>query len=205
MPDVVALTFDDGPDPAGTPDVLAALAAAQARATFFVLGERAIEHPRSIAAIRAAGHEVELHGHRHLRHTEVTRAELAHDTEQALEALRRLGVTPRRWRTPWGVRAPWTVEVAVAHALELTDWDLDPEDWAGPSAEEMLGGLAPRLARGAIVLLHDGVGPGARRSSCIQTARLVGPLVAEIRARGWEPGPLGALPAAVAISTAAAV
>lgn len=195
MQDVVALTFDDGPDPAGTPDVLDALAAVQARATFFVLGERAMEQPRAIAAIRAGGHEVELHGHRHLRHTELTRAELAHDTEEAIEALARLGVTPRRWRTPWGVRAPWTEELAAAHGLELVDWDLDPEDWAGGSAEEMLEELQPQLQPGGVVLLHDGVGPGARRSSCIQTARLVGPLVEAIRARGCEPAPLGRLSA----------
>jgi chitooligosaccharide deacetylase len=195
MPDVVALTFDDGPDPAGTPAILAALARARARATFFVLAGRAAAQPELVAAIRAAGHAVELHGYEHLRHTDCSRERIARDTERALTTLAGLGVAPRRWRTPWGVCAAWTDALAERHGLELVHWDVDPEDWAGPTAEQMLARIAGDLRPGAVVLLHDGCGPGALRTTCAETVALVEPLVAAVRARGMEPAPLGAIAA----------
>jgi peptidoglycan/xylan/chitin deacetylase (PgdA/CDA1 family) len=194
MYDTIALTFDDGPDPAGTPAVLDALARAEATATFFVLAARANVMPRMIDRMLAAGHEVELHGYRHLRHTHVSRRRIELDTNRALEILDLLGVPrPTRWRTPWGARARWTDELAAQHGLELIGWDLDPEDWAGRTAEAMLARLRPELRAGTTILLHDGVGPGAVRSSCAQTAALVEPLAAAIRDAGCEPVTLARL------------
>jgi peptidoglycan/xylan/chitin deacetylase (PgdA/CDA1 family) len=194
MSDTIALTFDDGPDPAGTPAVLDALARAEVTATFFVLTARANVMPRTIDRLLAAGHEVELHGHRHLRHTHVSRRRIELDTNAALETLDLLGVPrPSRWRTPWGAYARWTAELAAEHGLELIGWDLDSEDWAGPTADAMLARLRPELRAGATVLLHDGVGPGACRTSCAQTAALVEPLAAAIRDAGCEPATLGRL------------
>ena len=75
---------------------------------FFVIAPRAAAHPQLVAAIRAAGHAVELHCYEHVRHTEVDRAAIEDDTRRALATLAALGVRPRRWRTPWGAHAPWT-------------------------------------------------------------------------------------------------
>lgn len=205
MSETIALTFDDGPDPAGTPAVLDALSRVEVRATFFVLGERAAALPLTVEQILADGHEVELHGDRHLRHTRVSRRTIERDTDDALDALDRLSVPrPSRWRTPWGARAPWTEQLAAERGLTLVGWDLDPEDWAGPSAETMLGRLRPGLRPGAIVLLHDGVGPGSRRTTAAQTAALVAPLVAAIRAVGCEPGALSDVAVPSACPAAAA-
>jgi peptidoglycan/xylan/chitin deacetylase (PgdA/CDA1 family) len=131
----LALTFDDGPDPRGTPAVLDALAAAGARATFFVLGERVVEHPALLRDTVAAGHDVELHGFAHLCHPDRGRATIAADLERALGALADAGVRPARWRVPWGVVAPFSAELAAAHGLALTGWTLDTRDWAGATAE----------------------------------------------------------------------
>jgi peptidoglycan-N-acetylglucosamine deacetylase len=187
----VALTFDDGPDPVWTPRVLDALAAAAARATFFVMAPRVAAHPATLAAALAAGHDVELHCGAHVRHTDAGRAAVEADTREALAVLGAHGVQPRRWRPPWGVRAEWSGAVAAAHGLELVGWTADPHDWRGDAAGTMLKAIAPRLAPGAVVLLHDGIGPGARRDGCAETVRLVPRLVAHLRGRGLEPGPLG--------------
>ncbi len=181
------LTFDDGPDPRGTPQVLDALAAAEAQATFFVLGARAADHPELIERILAAGHAVGLHGHEHLRHSELSRAAGEEDSDRALGVLGELGVQPSRWRTPWGVEAEWTREVATQRGLDLVHWDADTHDWRGDRAPAMLAAVAPRLRDGAIVLAHDGLGPGALREDCDETAALVGPLVAAGRELGLEP------------------
>jgi len=188
----LALTFDDGPDPRGTPAVLEALARAGASATFFVLGERAAEHPSLLAEIRAAGHDVQLHGFAHLRHRDCDRAVVAADLEQALGALGAAGIAPSRWRVPWGMLAPFSAELAAASGLALTGWTLDTRDWDGGPAETLLGRIERALADGGVVLAHDGIGPGALREDAAATAALVGPLVRAARRRGLEPGPLTA-------------
>jgi peptidoglycan/xylan/chitin deacetylase (PgdA/CDA1 family) len=184
------LTFDDGPDPVWTPAVLEALAAAQATATFFVLGERAAAWPAVVERIVAAGHGVEVHGHGHLRHSQTSRECVEGDLEAALAVLHASGVTPRLWRTPYGDLAPWSAEVAAAHRLQLAGWTAETNDWSGASAEAMLASVEPRLAENAIVLAHDGLGPGALRSTCEETVRLIRPLVNAARRRGLEPIPL---------------
>jgi peptidoglycan/xylan/chitin deacetylase (PgdA/CDA1 family) len=104
-------------------------------------------------------------------------------------ALATLGdLRPTRWRLPWGALAPYSRALADDYGLRLVGWTADTHDWRGDTAELMLDAVA--LEPGAIVLMHDGVGAGARRRDCAQTARLVGPLVERIRARGWEPGEL---------------
>jgi peptidoglycan/xylan/chitin deacetylase (PgdA/CDA1 family) len=175
----VELTFDDGPDPVWTPAVLAALSGSRLHATFFVIAPRAAAHPGLVAAIRSAGHAIELHCDEHVRHTDVDRATVEEDTRRALATLRALGVDPRRWRTPYGVRASWTAEIAAAHGLELCGWDLDTHDWRGDAAEQMLAAIGPGLREGASVLMHDGLGPGARRRGCQETVRLTRMIAAE--------------------------
>jgi peptidoglycan-N-acetylglucosamine deacetylase len=175
----VELTFDDGPDPLWTPAVLAALSGSELHASFFVIAARAAAHPALVAAIRAGGHAVELHCYEHVRHTAVDRAATEDDTRRALATLADLGVRPRRWRTPWGVHAPWTQEIAAAHELELCGWDVDTHDWRGDGAEQMLASVGPDLHPGAVVLLHDGLGPGARRRGCEETVRFTRMLAAE--------------------------
>jgi len=188
----VALTFDDGPDPDWTLAVLAALAAAGVTATFFVLGERVAAHPGVVRRTLAAGHAVELHGFRHLRQPELSVAEARADLDAGLAALATVGVAPGRWRLPWGQPASHSAALADAAGLALTGWTLDTHDWRGDGAAAMLAAIAPGLVDGAVVLAHDGLGPGARRTDAAETVALIGPLVAAARAAGLEPAALGA-------------
>lgn len=186
----VFLTFDDGPDPLWTPRVLGALREADARATFFVVAPEARRHPDLVSAMLRAGHAVGLHCTEHVRHTERGREGVERDTREGLEDLASLGVSPRLWRPPWGVRAPWTGSVADAFGLRLALWTVDPHDWRGDTAPAMLERVRERLVPGSVVLLHDGLGPGARRTGCGETVALVGPLVEAIRTAGCEPAPM---------------
>jgi peptidoglycan/xylan/chitin deacetylase (PgdA/CDA1 family) len=180
---VVALTFDDGPDPVWTPRVLDALDAAGVRASFFPLSPRAAAYPELVARTRAAGHLVGLHGWAHLKHSESTRDEVEADTDRALAAL---DFRPAWWRLPYGMAASWSAELAAARGLRVVGWTHDTHDWRGDTAAEMLGRTALTSGEDAVVLAHDGLGPGVRRPGCDETVALIEPLVARTRSAGHD-------------------
>jgi peptidoglycan-N-acetylglucosamine deacetylase len=182
---VCAFTFDDGPDPIWTPRVLAELDRCGVQATFFVVGEHVADDPGPARAGLEAGHGVELHCHRHVRHTELSEAELEADTIAARAELERAGLgRPRYWRTPWGVRTAATERVAARHGLRLVDWTIDTHDWRGDGIAAMLEGAGALLGNGAVVLMHDALGPGALRAGVEETVGLIAPLAALARGRG---------------------
>ncbi len=187
----LSLTFDDGPDCTWTPLVLDQLQRCRVEAaTFFVVGERVLAHPEIASQVLAGGHDVQLHCHRHIRHTELTAAELRYDTETALDALASIGVRPRLWRTPWGVCTDATRRVAGRLALQLVGWSIDTHDWRGDPPRAMLDRARRQLADGGAVLMHDGLGPGARRAGCQNTLALLGALTAAAHARGLALTPM---------------
>ncbi len=133
-----------------------------------------------------AGHEVAFHCVEHRRHSERSEAELAAEAEVGVEALESLGVRPTAWRAPWGIVTAATRRIAAEHGLDLWGWNVDSHDWRGDSRGEMLSALraAGGLPEGAVVLMHDGIGPGARRSGCAQTVELAAALLDISRADG---------------------
>jgi peptidoglycan-N-acetylglucosamine deacetylase len=190
-PVAVALTFDDGPDPRWTPELLATLGRFQARATFFVQGERLVEHPEIAREAVAAGHELHPHCFEHRSHKELSDAEIEQDIERLLEALHdHAGVEqPTLWRPPYGhIRGPATYEVAAAHGLEVVTWTLNTCDWGRQGAEAMWAQIAEEtrpmsaLRPDSVILMHDFAGE--------QVVPLLEKLVSEVRRRGWGIEPM---------------
>jgi peptidoglycan/xylan/chitin deacetylase (PgdA/CDA1 family) len=132
----VALTFDDGPDPATTPKILAALAQADVRATFFVLGGKARQAPEVLRDIAAAGHDIGIHGDTHdrllsLRHP----ATIVTSLERALAAVESvLGQRPTLFRPPIGHVSPRTAAAARQLGLTLVAWSVRSRDLAPSSS-----------------------------------------------------------------------
>lgn len=184
------LTFDDGPSPRETPGVLAALHRAQARATFFVLGEGVRRHPGLVRAALAAGHRVEPHADRHVSHAHLTEAAIEADARAVVHALGGLGVRPRWWRTPWGTTTAATHRVAERLGLTLVGWDADTHDWRGDPPGAMLRVLRRDVPLGGVVLAHDALGPGARREDCADTVAFVRAAAAWAARRGLPLDPL---------------
>jgi peptidoglycan-N-acetylglucosamine deacetylase len=187
---VLHFTFDDGPDETWTPLVLEQLARCRVTATYFMVGERVLARPEIARAVLAAGHDVQLHCHRHVRHTEFTEAELRRDAETALAVLGAAGATPRLWRAPWGVCTPASVRVAERLGLQLVRWSIDTHDWRGDEPRAMLAHAQTQLADGGAVLMHDALGPGTRRAGCENTIALLPGLATAARARGLALAPM---------------
>ncbi len=184
----IALSFDDGPDPTWTEPILDLLASRGAPATFFVEGPAALRRPDLVEEASRRGHEIGLHCFAHRRHSEMTASEIRADVEAALAALAGLGAAPRAWRTPWGDESEATAAIAEEFGLALWGWSHDTHDWRGDSCERMLSALEPAaLDQGPVVLMHDGLGPGARRSGCEQTLRLTDALLDRAADAGLHP------------------
>jgi peptidoglycan/xylan/chitin deacetylase (PgdA/CDA1 family) len=188
----VALTYDDGPDPLWTKRLMAELRDGDARATFFVIAPRAVANPELIEAMLVDGHEVAFHCYRHLRHTEQDENELTGDLTTGLKELRSVGVHPRAWRAPWGLETEVTRRLAAGRGLRLWGWNLDSHDWRGDSADRMYAAMLAQggLRDGDVVLMHDGLGPGARRSGCAETLELTRLLIAEASHEGLALAPV---------------
>jgi peptidoglycan/xylan/chitin deacetylase (PgdA/CDA1 family) len=153
----IALTFDDGPDPATTPRVLDLLEARGARSSFFCIGRRVREHPELAAEIVRRGHAVENHSYRHSAgFWFLSPASLRDEIGRGQEAIARAtGRVPRLFRAPAGIRSP-LLEPALAQAgLHLVAWTRRGFDTITGDAERVLRRLLRGLAPGDILLLHD--------------------------------------------------
>jgi peptidoglycan/xylan/chitin deacetylase (PgdA/CDA1 family) len=158
----VALTFDDGPDAAATPAVLAALSRRGHRATFFVIGARAAARPEVVRAIVAAGCTVGNHTQRHSWLTPAfgprrLRRELR-ATQEAVVAAAGAAARPRFVRPPVGLLGPYFAEAAAALELRLCTFSarIGDASLVPLGRERVLGRVARALRPGAIIALHDG-------------------------------------------------
>jgi peptidoglycan-N-acetylglucosamine deacetylase len=182
----VALTFDDGPDPDCTPAVLDALAAADARGVFFLVGEQVEEHPELARRVADEGHAVALHGFRHVEHDELG-ADVRADLERGAAAVAdATGVEPRLYRPPYGRFTEESYRAVGELGLEPVYWSGWGGDW-DPIPAERIADLAIRdLAPGTILLLHDSP-RYAMRPSAAPTAEALPAILAAMRERELEP------------------
>jgi len=183
MPDEIALTYDDGPNPAATPKLLEVLARHGVRATFFLIGRFASAQPALVREIAAAGHIVGNHSTTHpwlpfVSDTRIRR-ELA-DCNAALEDT--LGAPIRYFRPPHGARRPYVLRAARELELTPVQWNIICGDWNPVSADVIFGRAARGIARNeranraSNIVLHDGghLALNANRLNTVEaTAKLI--------------------------------
>jgi peptidoglycan/xylan/chitin deacetylase (PgdA/CDA1 family) len=158
----VALTFDDGPDPEVTPKVLALLAEAGARATFFLIGERARRHPELVREILRQGHRLANHTQNHRWYfATLPPAALAREIEECQQELRSFLAARgevRYFRPPAGFQSPLLAFQLARQGLKLATWTRRGFDAVERDPDRVLKRLAKGLGAGDILLLHDGNG-----------------------------------------------
>ncbi len=150
---LMALTFDDGPDPQSTPLLLDALARVGAKATFFVIGTRAASHPELVARIAAEGHEIGNHTWDHPSLPTLSRGRVVEQLQRARELLAPLG--SKLMRPPYGDQTPRTYRTARGLGYCVVLWSISSGDWRGESADIVSQRIIDKASPGAIVLMHD--------------------------------------------------
>ena len=184
----VALTFDDGPDPAVTPRVLDLLDAAGARASFFCIGRRAARFPDLVREIVRRGHSVENHSHRHATlfaawSPRVVRRDLTRAQAVLTEAA---GVPPCFVRAPFGIRGPFFDAALTGTGLRPIAWTARGRDTVCGDPRIVLDRLTRRLSAGDVLLLHDGAAATAPGGEKVVLAVLPA-LLAALAACGLRP------------------
>lgn len=154
----IALTFDDGPDPAVTPRVLDLLDRHGAKASFFCIGERATQHPELVREIVRRGHSVENHSQRHaITFSFSGVSAFRREIEAAQTALADItGRVPQFFRAPAGLRNPLLDPVLARTGLTLVSWSRRGYDAVHGNGESVLERMTRCLAAGDILVLHDG-------------------------------------------------
>lgn len=187
QPRGVALTFDDGPHPQGTPAILRALAEARALATFFLVGEQVARWPELAAEIAAEGHEVAIHGYRHRLLLRRTVGALEDDLDRAIEVIASAsGCLPTLYRPPYGVFSSGALQHVRTRGWTPLLWSKWGRDWGANETPEAIARRATRrLEAGDVVLLHDADHYSAPDSWARTAAAL--PKIFESAARLGEP------------------
>ena len=174
---VVALTFDDGPDPTDTPDVLDILKEKKVRATFFVLGQAAQSNPYLLKRLVNEGHEIGNHSFNH----DYQQRRLVEEMNQTdKEVFAATGTHTYFYRPPGGFLSKSQLEIIKGNGHVVALWSVDSKDWRNPGIKQIVDNVMKHVFPGAIILMHDG---GYHRT---QTVKALGPIIDALRERGYR-------------------
>ncbi|MFF3846956.1 polysaccharide deacetylase family protein [Streptomyces sp. NPDC002328] len=165
----MVLTFDDGPDPRYTPDILDTLAEYEVPAMFFVCGEMAAQHPGLLARMADEGHVVGNHTWSHPLLTRLGRRRIHSEMSRTCDVIEdAYGRRPRWFRAPYGAWNRAAFQLGAELGMEPLAWTLDTLDWAGPGARTIVDRVEDGAASGVVVLSHDA---GGDRTASVRALR----------------------------------
>lgn len=156
---VIYLTFDDGPWPDSTEQILNLLQTHRAHATFFLVGREVPSHPDLVARMTAEGHRIGNHTWDHPAMRDLDEAARAEQWESTRDAVIAAGGRMGHcWRPPYASKDASVVRQARSLGYRTVMWDVDPTDWKEPTAESLVKQMQAATKPGLTVLLHDGGG-----------------------------------------------
>ncbi len=181
----IVLTFDDGPAPGSTPQILDILARECIRATFFMIGKRAEAEPKLVARAKEGGHTIGSHSYSHRNLDTLPPDQAVADIQRGYEAVEKAAYGPggeeraRLFRFPSYKSTPELVSFVRAHKGTVASWDISSEDWRGEAPEVTMQRVRRLLARRdrGVLSLHD---------NQKNTVEVLPMIIDEIRARGMR-------------------
>ena len=179
---IVALTFDDGPTPDRTPEILNILDSEKVKATFFLNGNALESYPEAGRLLINSGHEIGNHSYSHKRMVFMSYSEVARELESTDKIIREYGYTkPIHFRPPFGKKLFNLPLYLKNNNIKTTTWDVEPETWGTPRAT-----VAERIERGvkaskpgSIILMHVMHGDNKSMND-------VAPIIQQLKAAGYQ-------------------
>lgn len=150
---LIALTFDDGPHPSSTPDVLDVLGEHDAKATFFMVGEAVELYPRIADRVAREGHAIGNHSWSHPPFSKISHSERLAQVKKCEEVLPSTNIS--LFRPPYGNQSFSSWLSLWLKGYEVVTWNITPKDWKGRTASVMASDIVSNAEYGSIVLLHD--------------------------------------------------
>jgi polysaccharide deacetylase family sporulation protein PdaB len=183
---IVALTFDDGPNPPYTGEILDILKEYKVPATFFIIGKNAEKHPELVRRIFAEGHEIGNHTYNHIDLLKANQQTIIEEIDRTNNVIRTItGQAPRVVRPPHGFRDSVVMEVMAERKLKVVEWSVASRDWTNPGADVIASRTLGKVKSGSVILLHDGDGVEARASRA-QTVEATRVIIRELLAQGYR-------------------
>ncbi|MET9897151.1 polysaccharide deacetylase family protein [Streptomyces sp. NPDC006446] len=165
----MVLTFDDGPDPRYTPDILRTLREYDVRAMFFVCGGMAADNKDLLSEMADDGHLVGNHTWSHPLLTKLSRSAIRSEIERTCEVIEDACGEPPAWfRAPYGAWNRATFQIGAELGMEPLGWTVDTLDWTTPGTRSIVGRVKSKAAPGVVVLSHDA---GGDRSQSVRALR----------------------------------
>ena len=165
----IALTFDDGPHPRQTREILDVLAEYNVRATFFMVGENVANYSDAARAVAKAGHEIGNHTFTHCPMSAARVSELETELEMCEEIIEKVcGCEPSLFRPPQGCVTSFVESCAAEGEYKLILWSLDTRDWEGRDADAIAQTVLREVRPGAIILMHDYIGKNAHTAEALR-------------------------------------
>ena len=175
----IALTFDDGPHPRKTLQILDILAEYKIRATFFLIGENVEYYPEAAKRIISEGHEIGNHTYSHPHNMNKTdKNEIFREMEACEKSIYKvLGCKTTLFRPPEGVVDEYIRTAALSRGYNVILWSIDTRDWAGASVDTIISGIVKNISPGDIILMHDYTG---KHAHTIEALRIMIPKLLEM-------------------------
>ncbi|MEW9052702.1 MAG: polysaccharide deacetylase family protein [Neobacillus sp.] len=178
----VAITFDDGPNPIYTPQVLEIFSEVNGKATFFMIGEEISQKPELVKKAAEQGHEIGNHTYTHPQLSRLSREECLDEierTERLVEEL--IGQKPVVFRPPYLDYNQDTLSIIEQKGYRMIGAvNLDARDWEQPGVEHILNESRSCIKNGSILLFHDGYGDRTHTIEAVRT------LVSELTLQGYQ-------------------
>ncbi len=183
---LVALTFDDGPYPPYTSQVLDVLKERQIPATFFVIGQNAAKYPELLRRIVAEGHQLGNHTYHHVDLLKLDRQGMITEIEKTNKVIAdAVGYVPHVMRPPHGFRDAVVMDAMAEYKLKVIEWSVSSRDWVNPGAEVIAERTLGKVQNGSVILLHDGDGIAAAlpREQTVAATRII---IDKLLAKGYK-------------------
>lgn len=179
----VAISFDDGPLPSFTPQVLSILKDKNVPATFFCIGKNAALYPQLLRDLYEQGHTIGNHSYSHGKLFDLLNAEKMYTDLQQMNSVVRqeIGITPALFRPPYGVTNPNLARAIKRSGFITVGWSIRSLDTVTGNADKLMQRVLKQIKPGAVILLHD---------TCAVTVQVLPVLIDALRSKGYDIVPL---------------